>query len=118
VITGHGHYIMSARFHPNPEKDFIVSGSLDGTIRIWDFSKLKSKFSSNHGTVYMLSNDVEPFIITEAHMKGVNWCDFSPVDRNIVTCSDDKIIKIWEYTDNNCYERQVLHGHTNNVSCV
>lgn len=35
---------MCAKFHP--EKDLIVSGSLDSTFRIWDYSKLKSKFSS------------------------------------------------------------------------
>ena len=116
VITGHGHYIMCAKFHPT--KDLIVSGSLDSTLRIWDFSKLKSKFSKSHGTLYMFSNDVEPIIITEAHMKGINWVDFHPTERLVATCSDDKLIKLWDYTGSNAYEKQVLHGHTNNVSCL
>ena len=93
---------MCARFHPH--KDLIVSGSLDSTLRIWDFSRLKSKFSSAHGTVYMLSNDVEPFIITEAHMKGVNWIDFHPTENIVATCSDDKLIKLWNFTSSNAFE--------------
>jgi coatomer protein complex subunit alpha (xenin) len=93
---------MCAKFHPN--KDLIVSGSLDSTLRIWDFSKLKSKFSSSHGTVYMLSNDVEAFIITEAHMKGVNWVDFHPTENIVATCSDDKLIKFFTFTNSNAYE--------------
>lgn len=116
VITGHGHYVMSARFHPT--KDLIVSGSLDSTIRIWDYAKLKSKFSSSHGTLYFLSNDVEPLIVTEGHVKGVNWVDFHPTEDLIVSCSDDRLIKLWKYTNSAANEDQVFHGHSSNVSCV
>lgn len=116
VITGHGHYVMSARFHPT--KDLIVSGSLDSTIRIWDYAKLKSKFSSSHGTLYFLSNDVEPLVITEGHVKGVNWVDFHPTEEMVVSCSDDRLIKLWKYTNSAASEDQVFHGHSSNVSCV
>jgi coatomer protein complex subunit alpha (xenin) len=116
VITGHGHYVMCARFHHT--KDLIVSGSLDSTLRIWDFSRLKSKFSSSHGTVYMLSNDVEPLVVTETHVKGINWVEFHPTEDMIVTCSDDKSIKLWKFSPSGAYEHQNFHGHTNNVSSV
>lgn len=66
----------------------------------------------------MLSNDVEPFVITEAHLKGVNWAAFHPTEKVIATCSDDKLIKLWSYTDSNAYEKQVLHSHTHNVSSL
>ena len=95
IITGHGHYVMCARFHPT--KDLIVSGSLDGSLRLWDYSKLKSKFSNSHGTIYFLSNDVEPVITTEGHVKGINWVDFHPTDDLLLTCSDDRLIKLWRY---------------------
>lgn len=93
---------MCSKFHPS--KDLIVSGSLDSTLRIWNYSKLKSRFSTSHGTIYMLSNDVEPIIITEAHLKGINWVDFHPTQDLVVTCSDDKLIKLWKYTKTNTYE--------------
>lgn len=116
VITGHSHYVMCARFHPT--KDLIASCSLDSNLRIWDFSKLKSRFSSSHGTVYMLSNDVEATIIAETHTKGVNWVEFHPTDDLLATCSDDKLIKIWKFTTTGAYEEISLHGHTGNVSSI
>lgn len=107
---------MCARFHP--EKDLIVSGSLDSTFRIWDYSKLKSRFSSNHGTLFMLSGDVEAFVIMEAHMKGINWVSWNPKEPLLATCSDDQLIKIWQYTSSSASELRVLHGHKGNVSSV
>ena len=54
----------------------------------------------------------------EAHVKGVNWVDFHPTDNLLLSCSDDKLIKLWKFTDMNAYEQQTYHGHTNVVSCV
>lgn len=102
IVTGHTHYVMCARFHHT--KDLIVSGSLDSTLRIWDYSKLKSKYSSTHGTIYMLSNDVEASVITEAHVKGINWVEFHTIEDIIATCSDDKLIKLWKFTSSGAYE--------------
>lgn len=116
VITGHSHYVMCARFHPT--KDLIASGSLDSNLRLWDYSKLKSRFSSSHGTVYMLSNDVEATVIVETHNKGVNWIEFHPTEDLVATCSDDKLIKIWRFTASGAYEESSFHGHTNNVSAI
>lgn len=116
VITGHSHYVMCARFHPT--KDLIASGSLDSNLRLWDYSKLKSRFSSSHGTVYMLSNDVEATVIVETHNKGVNWIEFHPTEDLVATCSDDKLIKVWRFTVSGAYEESSFHGHTNNVSAI
>jgi len=41
VLTGHGHYVMCAQFHPT--EDLVASASLDQTIRIWDISGLRKK---------------------------------------------------------------------------
>ena len=116
VITGHSHYVMCARFHPS--KDLIGSGSLDSNLRIWDFSKLKSRFSSSHGTVYMLSNDVEATVVAETHTKGINWIEFHPTEDLVATCSDDKLVKVWKFTTSGAYEEIGLHGHASNVSSV
>lgn len=44
IITGHMHYVMCARFHPG-EENLLASISLDSTLRIWDFSRLREKNS-------------------------------------------------------------------------
>ena len=36
VLTGHNHYVMCAQFHPS--EDYMVSASLDQTVRVWDFA--------------------------------------------------------------------------------
>ena len=84
--------------------DLIISCSLDSTVRLWDYSKLKSKYSSNHGAVFALASEVEPFIICEAHLKGVNWVDFHPFDNYFVTCSDDRLIKVYNFNSSMAVE--------------
>jgi len=43
VLTGHNHYVMSASFHPS--EDLIVSASLDQTVRVWDTTGLRKKYT-------------------------------------------------------------------------
>ena len=115
VVTGHSHYVMCATFHPT--KNLIASCSLDSTFRIWDYSKLREKFSSSTSSnFYALVNDVECLMTVEAHVKGINWISFHPKDPLLLTCSDDKLIKLWKYTETNAYEQQTFHGHSGNVS--
>ena len=43
VLTGHNHYVMCAQFHPT--EDYIVSASLDQTVRVWDIAgKILQRF--------------------------------------------------------------------------
>ena len=52
VLTGHNHYVMSAKFHH--KDDLVVSASLDQTIRVWDISGnilRLSAFSKGHKKV-------------------------------------------------------------------
>jgi coatomer protein complex subunit alpha (xenin) len=70
------------------------------------------------GEISILTADVEPFVICEAHQKGVNWVDFHPSKKMFVTCSDDKLIKLYGYNSTNANEIYILSGHTGNISCV
>ena len=58
ILTGHNHYVMSAQFHPT--KDYIVSASMDQTVRVWDISGLAKKNKAGPGTVMPPSLD-DPF---------------------------------------------------------
>jgi len=95
-MTGHSHYVMCAQWHPS--RDLIVSCSLDATLRLWDFSQLRRKFSSEGGgrgqRQPLIGNEVELVLVIEGHDKGVNWCCFHPTSNIIASASDDRKVKL------------------------
>jgi coatomer protein complex subunit alpha (xenin) len=138
ILTGHNHYVMCAVFGPfgTPSSDLVASASLDQTIRLWDISGLRRKYSTAPGTVQhtiggsaMDHNrnagqldlfspiDVVTKKVLEGHERGVNWVDFHPYGYQLVSGSDDKQIRLWDILNEDC-RSEVLRGHFNNVSSV
>lgn len=98
VFEGHAHYVMGLSINPKDTNTF-ASACLDRTVKIWSFGK---------GT---------PNQTIEAHeTKGVNFVDYYPhADKPyLLTTSDDKTVKIWDYTTKGLIA--TLEGHTSNVS--
>ena len=92
---------MCAQFHQS--KDLIISCSLDQTLRLWDFSTLRKKYTTAGGVKSkpnetFSSNEVEVKAILEGHDRGVNWCSFHPTLNLIVSAADDRKVKLWKYT--------------------
>lgn len=117
TASGHDHYVMTAFFHPTV--DWIVSASLDSTIRIWDYSVLRKKFfEARSNTFEVLGLDITMIHKLEGHERGVNWAIFHPTLNLIASASDDKLIKIWKYSNSSWNEADSLRGHMNNVSSV
>jgi coatomer protein complex subunit alpha (xenin) len=110
---------MCATFHA--EDTLIASCSLDMTVRVWDFFKLKEKVMNKSGSrpgELFGGTEVDVKHILEGHEKGVNWVTFHPSMKIIASCADDKTIKLWRLSGNKHWEMDTLKGHTNNVSCV
>lgn len=105
---------MCAKFHK--EKNLIVSGSLDQTIRLWNYDRLVQKMSVTGGTITQV--DVELVCVIEAHDKGINWVSFHPKNDWILSASDDRRVKIWKFTESNMTEYETFFGHSFNVCCV
>jgi coatomer protein complex subunit alpha (xenin) len=123
VLTGHAHYVMSAFFHPT--EPLIVSASLDQTIRVWDFQNLKKKSSASGGPIptpqredVFGNMDVVVKYVLEGHSRGVNWAEFHPSLPLIVSCADDRLVKLWRYNESKAWEVDTCRGHYNNVSAV
>ena len=85
TLEGHNGYVMSvavsgiintAKFPDNIGKQYIISGSEDKTIKIWDFSTFKLIKS------------------LESHTNSVKSVAVS--DKYIISGSEDNTIKIWE----------------------
>lgn len=98
VFEGHGHYVMGLAINPKDTNTF-ASACLDRTVKIWNLG-------SGHAN-YTL----------EAHeTKGVNHVDYYPQSDKpyLVTTSDDRTVKVWDYTNKSLIA--TLDGHTSNVS--
>ncbi len=74
--AGHANSVFTLAF--TAESKFLVSGSRDAHLKIWDVSG-----------GYQLTMDVP------AHLFAINHIAFSPNNKHFVTCSMDKSIKVW-----------------------
>jgi F-box and WD-40 domain protein 1/11 len=75
-LTGHLQSVLCLQFDPSEEEDVIISGSSDTNVIIWQFSTGKK------------IQEIE-----KAHRESVLNLRFD--SRYLVTCSKDKLIKIW-----------------------
>lgn len=119
---------MSAQFHPS--EDYIVSASLDQTVRVWDISGLRKKNvtpgsdglhsqlqrSTNTPDLFGQSDAVVKHVL-EGHDRGVNWAAFHPTLPLIVSGADDRQVKLWRMNESKAWEVDTCRGHYNNVSC-
>jgi coatomer subunit beta' len=98
VFEGHSHYVMGLAINPKDTNTF-ASACLDRTVKIWSLGSATPNFT------------------LEAHeTKGVNHVDYYPASDKpyLLTTSDDRTVKIWDYTTKALIA--TLDGHTSNVS--
>jgi len=96
-LTGHGHFVQDIVI--SSDGQFALSGSWDGTLRLWDLT---------------LGTTTRRFV---GHSKDVLSVAFSADNRQIVSASRDKSIKLWN-TLGECKYTIEENGHTEWVSCV
>ena len=136
LLEGHEATAVSAKF--SRDGKFIVSASLDKTVRIWNASSREcvriikqpeyvncAKFSPCGGRVAVASGDHTIRIwsvatgtcvrVLEGHKGIVLSVDYSPDGTRIVSGSQDKTVRVWELTGGCAL---VLRGHTKSVESV
>jgi guanine nucleotide-binding protein subunit beta-2-like 1 protein len=96
-LKGHSHFVQDVAI--SSDGQFALSGSWDGTLRLWDL---------NNGTT------TRRFI---GHSKDVLSVAFSADNRQIVSGSRDKTINLWN-TLGQCKYTITEEGHKEWVSCV
>ena len=120
IQSGHRGPVHTVSFSPNSKK--IVSGSADGTVRIWDsrtgisicapltghMGSIYSVFFSPDGKKIVSGGDDKTIRIWDAqtgkqigepiigHEASVNSVSFSPDGKKIVSGSADRTIRIWD----------------------
>merc|ERR1719276_734469 len=96
-LCGHAHYVQDVAI--SSDGQFALSGSWDGTLRLWDL---------NSGTT------TRRFV---GHTKDVLSVAFSADNRQIVSGSRDRTINLWN-TLGQCKYTIQENGHKEWVSCV
>jgi guanine nucleotide-binding protein subunit beta-2-like 1 protein len=103
-LNGHSHFVSDVAI--SSDGQFALSGSWDGTLRLWSLD---------------LGTTVKSFI---GHSKDVLSVAFSADNRQIVSGSRDRTIKLWntlgvcKYTISEDGHKASEEGHRDWVSCV
>jgi len=140
-LKGHSHYVQDVAI--SSDGQFALSGSWDGTLRLWDLNTgnttrrfvghtkdvLSVAFSADNRQIVSGSRDktinlwntlgILKFTITEeVHKEWVSCVRFSPNLNTplIVSAGWDKVVKVWNLT--HCKIRTNLLGHTGYVNSV
>ena len=76
LFKGHVSHVFSVAISPDEKK--VISGSDDGTVRLWDVKTGKQ------------------VMCLEGHTGGVRAVAYSPDGKRVVSGSDDTTVRIWD----------------------
>jgi len=138
-LTGHSHFVQDVVI--SSDGQFGLSGSWDGTLRLWDLNSgvttrrfvghtkdvLSVAFSADNRQIVSGSRDktiklwntlgeCKYTIEDQGHTEWVSCVRFSPQNPVIISGGWDKMVKVWNLT--NCKLRTNLHGHTGYINTV
>merc|ERR1711892_1553563 len=140
-LNGHSHFVSDVVI--SSDGQFCLSGSWDGTLRLWDLASgnttrrfigrtkdvLSVAFSADNRQIVSAARDrtiklwntlgICKYTIQEqGHTEWVSCVRFSPLAQNpvIVSSGWDKLVKVWNLS--NCKLKRDYHGHSGYLNTV
>ncbi|XP_004866533.1 transcription initiation factor TFIID subunit 5 [Heterocephalus glaber] len=131
ILYGHSGPVYGASF--SPDRNYLLSSSEDGTIRLWSlqtftclvgykghnypvwdtqFSPYGYYFvSGGHDRVARLwaTDHYQPLRIFAGHLADVNCTRFHPNSNYVATGSADRTVRLWDVLNGNCV--RIFTGH-------
>jgi len=95
-LRGHSAVVTSVEVHPL--YTIAVSGSEDGTIKVWDHES------------------GEYFRTLKGHTNSIHGLSFTPTGSHLASASSDLSVKIWDFNTYTCV--RTLRGHDHTISSV
>ncbi len=95
-LKGHQSWVVTVAFHG--KQPLLVSGSLDDTIRVWNWETEKLTYT------------------LEGHPRGVNHVTLDPAGKTLVSCGDDATVRLWDLAEGSLLH--TLKGHLRDINSV
>lgn len=131
TLLGHGMSVNAVSF--SPDRNFLVSASSDGTIRLWSLMTWSNlvcykghnypvwdvKFSP-HGMYFAsaghdrtarlwITDHPQPLRLFSDHLCDVDCIQFHPNSNYIATGSSDRVVRLWDILTGDCVRNMTGH---------
>jgi WD40 repeat protein len=100
-LAGHTDQVFTLAFDPDPERNYLASGSIDATARLWDLNE---------------DDPAATVLVLPGHEEQIYKVAFSPDGYWLATSSVDSTTRLWELDFADFEESPIiLRGHNDQV---